>query len=128
MFLDPNFKKIASSESNIATIYYCFCPFLIVGVTGSIMFPFLRKCMGLAKTGIFGFISLISCLSLCVVSIFLNGSPFDPYYYQYSYKNYNQTAEVIPNPKVEEITAEDCFTSSYLSVGILIAGMYHKLK
>ena len=126
MFLDPNFKKTASSESNIATIYYFFCPFLIVGVTGSIMFPFLRKCMGLAKTGIFGFISLISCLSLCVVSIFLNGSPFDPYYYQYSYRN-NQT-EVIPNPKVEEITADDCFTSSYLSVGILIAGMYHKLK
>ena len=91
------------------------------------MFPFLRKCMGLAKTGIFGFISLISCLSLCVVSIFLNGSPFDPYYYQYSYKS-NQTEVIIPNPKVEEITADDCFTSSYLSVGILIAGMYHKLK
>ena len=85
------------------------------------MFPFLRKYMGLAKTGIFGFISLISCLSLCVVSIFLNGSPFDPYYYQYSYEKNNQT-EVIPNPKVEEITVDDCFTSSYLSVGVLIAG------
>ena len=83
------------------------------------MFPFLRKCMGLAKTGIFGFISLISCLSLCVVSIFLNGSPFDPYYYQYSYEN-NQTE--VPNPKVEEITADNCFTSSYMSVGVLIAG------
>ena len=83
------------------------------------MFPFLRKCMGLAKTGIFGFISLISCLSLCVVSIFLNGSPFDPYYYQYSYAN-NQTE--VPNPKVEEITADNCFTSSYMSVGVLIAG------
>ena len=55
----------------------------VVGVSGSITFPFLRKCMGLAKTGIFGMISLVICLSLCLVSIFLEGSPFDINYFQH---------------------------------------------
>ena len=54
----------------------------IVGVSGSVTFPFLRKYIGLAKTGIFGMLSLVSCLSLCVVSIFLEGSPFNANYFQ----------------------------------------------
>ena len=96
----------------------------LVGVTGSISFPFIRKCMGLSKTGIFGFISLLSCLSLCLISIFLNGSPFDPKYYQEFYDN-NQTN--ILNETVEKTDLEDCVTSSYLSVGVLLAGKIPKL-
>ena len=96
----------------------------LVGVTGSISFPFIRKCMGLSKTGIFGFISLLSCLSLCLISIFLNGSPFDPKYYQefYDNNNNNQTNNILNETTVEKTGLDDCVTSSYLSVGVLLAG------
>ena len=43
----------------------------ILGISGSIAFPFLRKSIGLVKTGIVGFVSLITCLTLCVESMFL---------------------------------------------------------
>ena len=101
----------------------------LVGVTGSISFPFIRKCIGLSKTGIFGFISLLSCLSLCLLSIFLNGSPFDPnYYYQEHYDNNNQTNDMIHNETmVAKTDLDDCVTSSYLSVGILLAGKNTKI-
>ena len=102
----------------------------LVGVTGSISFPFIRKCIGLSKTGIFGFISLLSCLSLCLLSIFLNGSPFDPnYYYQEHYDNNNQTNDgIIHNETMGAKTdLDDCVTSSYLSVGILLAGKNIKI-
>ena len=53
----------------------------ICGVSGSIAFPFLRKSLGLARTGLLGFTCLIGTLSLCVASIWIQGSPFDPYYF-----------------------------------------------
>ena len=54
----------------------------IIGILGSLTFPVLRKRFGLHRTGLIGFISLISMLTLCVVSIGLEGSPFDPYFFQ----------------------------------------------
>ena len=87
----------------------------IFGVSGSIAFPFLRKCLGLSKTGLFGLAALIATLTLCLVSIWLEGSPFDPTYFQ----NTNQT-------NVDDgggTTLDDCSVSSYLSVGVLMAGI-----
>ena len=55
----------------------------IVGVCASMLFPFFRKCIGLAKTGIVGMTTLVATLSLCLASIFLKGSPFDPYYFHH---------------------------------------------
>ena len=54
----------------------------VVGICATIAFPFLRKWMGLAKTGIVGMISLEITLCLGLISIFLDGSPFDPNYLQ----------------------------------------------
>ena len=55
----------------------------IVGVCASMLFPFLRKCLGLAKTGIIGMTTLVSTLSLCLASLFLKGSPFEPNYFHH---------------------------------------------
>ena len=108
----------------------------IVGICGSIAFPFLRKSLGLAKTGIVGFVSLTSCLSLCVVSIFLLGSPFDPKYMPHGdtniqimgNSNMTSTTTIDSNLTLnqtikEESDLENCITPSFLSVGVLLAGM-----
>ena len=107
----------------------------IVGICGSIAFPFLRKSLGLAKTGMVGFFSLTSCLSLCVVSIFLLGSPFDPKYMphgdsnSHTIGNSNLTAMTVGSNLTfnqtikEESDLENCITPSFLSVGVLLAGM-----
>ena len=87
----------------------------ICGVSGSIAFPFLRKSLGLAKTGLFGFICLIGTLCLCVASIWIDGSPFDPYYFTI---NHDANATDIVDP------TEYCNNfSSYNSVIVLMAGL-----
>ena len=54
----------------------------VIGICATIAFPFFRKWMGLAKTGIVGMVSLELTLFLGLISIFLDGSPFDPGYLQ----------------------------------------------
>ncbi len=54
----------------------------IFGVVGSLTYPVLRKKIGLNKTGIIGVFCQVSALSVCVISIWLAGSPFDLYYFQ----------------------------------------------
>lgn len=56
----------------------------IFGVSGSLSFPHLRKRIGLNRTGLIGFSALIAMLAMCVVSIWLDGSVFDPYFYSRS--------------------------------------------
>ena len=50
-----------------------------LGILGSLSFPHLRRWLGSARAGLVGVVLLISALSLCVVSIWLPGSPFDPF-------------------------------------------------
>ena len=51
----------------------------LVGIAGSLVYPHLKKCLGnVERGGIFGMLCLVSSLSLCVVSVWLPGSPFDP--------------------------------------------------
>ena len=115
----------------------------IVGVIGSLSFPWLRKHIGLPKTGIFGMLSLLATLSLCVVSIWLDGSPFDPHYYankngtqEYSevipsnpQNNYSRIAEIGITNRNESLLLLDnddvpeCHNSSLLSVSVLLAGL-----
>ena len=85
----------------------------ICGVSGSIAFPFLRRSLGLAKTGLFGFICLIGTLFLCVASIWIDGSPFDPYYFTDSH---NTTEVVDPTEYCSSV-------SSYNSVIVLMVGL-----
>ena len=51
------------------------------GVFGSLSFPWLRKRLGLEKTGLVGYSCLIAALCICVVSVWTDGSPFDPHYF-----------------------------------------------
>ena len=54
-----------------------------VGICASMSYPFLRKRLGLANTGIFGITCLEITLVLGLTSIFLDGSPFHPNYFQH---------------------------------------------
>lgn len=89
----------------------------IIGVSGSISFPFLRKFIGLAWTGLFGFALLVLALSLCLVSVWLEGSPFVPNYFQ------NHTLGDVVSSEAEQYLGESCEISSYLSVSVLLAGI-----
>ena len=54
---------------------------MVVGVLGSISFPFLRKKLGLTRTGLVGMCLLVIMTSMCLVSIWVEGSPFQPDYF-----------------------------------------------
>jgi len=54
----------------------------IFGVSGSLSFPVLRRKIGLNKTGLIGMASLVATLSMCVISIWVDGSPFDVDYFK----------------------------------------------
>merc|ERR1719315_539117 len=49
----------------------------LVGVAGSLAYPYLRNRVGIERTGLLGMFLLVSCSSLAVVSAFLPGSPMD---------------------------------------------------
>lgn len=50
----------------------------IMGILGTIIYPIIRRHIGLERTGLFGFFFEVSFLCLCVASIWAPGSPFDP--------------------------------------------------
>lgn len=50
----------------------------LIGILGSLSFPFLRKKLGKYKAGILGFGLETFCLLFCVGSIIAHGSPFNP--------------------------------------------------
>ena len=52
----------------------------LMGVFGTFVFTWLHKRNGLERTGLVAFNLEILCLSLCVASVWVPGSPFDPYY------------------------------------------------
>ena len=108
----------------------------IVGIIGSLTFPGLRKRVGLHKTGLIGFASLISMLTLCVVSIMLEGSPFEPFFYQTTEASNSSLEQMIPvnttttiaSPIYYVTEARDrhdssCYVSSFLSVAIFLSGI-----
>lgn len=49
----------------------------LFGILGTILFPRMRKCIGLQRTGLFGLFFETSCLTLCVASVWAPGSPFN---------------------------------------------------
>ncbi|KAL4225216.1 hypothetical protein ACF0H5_015907 [Mactra antiquata] len=50
----------------------------VFGILGTIVYPIVRRRIGLERTGLFGYFVLVSFLCLCVASIWAPGSPFDP--------------------------------------------------
>ncbi|XP_043850635.1 solute carrier family 40 member 1 [Dromiciops gliroides] len=49
----------------------------ITGIMGTVAFTRLREKCGLVRTGVISGIAQIACLTLCVVSVFMPGSPLD---------------------------------------------------
>ena len=108
----------------------------IIGVAGSTSFPFIRKRIGLDRTGILGMSILVAMLSLCVISIWLEGSPFDPYYLNknenihdtiYTSTSKNESSyveyEVIKSDGNIIDGGNDCSSFNFQSVYVLLAGM-----
>uniref|UniRef100_A0AC35FSW2 Solute carrier family 40 member n=1 Tax=Panagrolaimus sp. PS1159 TaxID=55785 RepID=A0AC35FSW2_9BILA len=48
-----------------------------LGMTAALSFPFLASKFGLSKTAFFGLTAELIALGICIVSVFLPGSPFD---------------------------------------------------
>ena len=99
----------------------------VIGVIGSLAFPYIRKCIGLEKTGIVGMSALVSALSLCVVSVWVEGSPFDPFYYTYpnitiKYKC-NETMSLENEMKINDAGNNSIERPKFLSVSILLVGL-----
>lgn len=49
----------------------------ITGIMGTVAFTWLRKKCGLVRTGVISGFAQLSCLILCVISVFMPGSPLD---------------------------------------------------
>lgn len=96
----------------------------LIGIMGSLSFPPLRKSLGVERAGMVGMTSLVLSLSLCVVSIWLPGSPFD---LSSITRNVNQTTDGDFN----QTTSHSCTqgdegsggTPRFESVGVLLAGI-----
>ncbi|CAF3783767.1 unnamed protein product [Rotaria sordida] len=93
----------------------------ILGIIGTIAYPFFVKCTGLVRTGIIGFWSEFSMIILCLISLFVYGTSFGPFqhltigscqYYEILTKN-NSTTTLIPY---------QC-SNSKLSVLLLVIGI-----
>ena len=110
----------------------------VVGIGGSLTYPVLRNKLGLNKTGMVGFISVIAALTPCVVSIWLDGSPFDPFYFRVSeireptvnfalMPDISGPPTTVVNSWDDEATATNydigCYVTSMLSVSVLLSGI-----
>ena len=51
----------------------------VTGLLATFIYPRTRKRIGLERTGLFAFSAQVTCLSLCVVSIWVPGSPSNLY-------------------------------------------------
>ena len=52
----------------------------VFGIIGTFAYPVIRRHAGLVRTGLIALSCQVSCLTLCIVSIWMPGSPFDPFY------------------------------------------------
>ena len=52
----------------------------VFGILGTFAYPVIRRHAGLVRTGLIALSCQLSCLTLCIVSIWMPGSPFDPFY------------------------------------------------
>ncbi|CAF4046975.1 unnamed protein product [Rotaria sp. Silwood2] len=93
----------------------------VLGIVGTIAYPFFVKRTGLVRTGIIGFWSEFSMLILCLTSLFVDGTSFAPLqhltigscHYHETLNNNNSTTNLIPY---------QC-SNSKLSVLLLVIGI-----
>ena len=95
----------------------------IFGVSGSLTFPVLRRKIGLNKTGLIGMASLVATLSMSVVSIWVDGSPFDVDYFTDKNSTVELFSEVVKTNETEATDNIECYVSSYASVSLFLGGV-----
>ena len=98
----------------------------IFGVSGSISFPFLRKRFGLTKTGLVGMFLLVATLTLCLISIWLDGSPFQADYF-FAINSTNSSDSILSSSCLStnstgEFSNEES-SYSFVSVAVLMTGL-----
>jgi len=95
----------------------------LVGIAGSLAFPPLRKLLGKERAGMVGMGALVSSLSLCVASVWLPGSPFDPWMVR---RNVTELLEegsgMVDEPKNSEDLCHDG-NIDITSVSVLLTGI-----
>ena len=122
------------------------------GIVGTLIYPRARKRLGLRRTGLVALGAELSSLTLCVISVFMPGSPFDPLYFTRetaadpvltgnnayipsipSFKN--NTLPVFTENLIDDVTStvtwnqtslpvfEDTKTHSQVSIALLMAGI-----
>lgn len=112
----------------------------ISGICGTVAFTWIRKKCGLIRTGFISGIAQLSCLVLCVVSVFAPGSPFDlsvsPFQDLYTHLIGEQTLPEADHSLTSILTGGNITTTttpspaeelpplqSYMSVSLLFAGV-----
>lgn len=112
----------------------------ISGICGTVAFTWIRKKCGLIRTGFISGVAQLSCLMLCVASVFAPGSPFDltvsPFEDLYTHlvgeKALPEADHALTGIAVNATTTAASITTaaeevpvlpSYLSVSLLFAGV-----
>ncbi|XP_077435732.1 solute carrier family 40 member 1 [Vanacampus margaritifer] len=109
----------------------------VSGICGTVAFTWVRKKCGLIRTGFISGAAQLSCLMLCVFSVFAPGSPLDlsisPFRDVYSHligeKTLPEAEQLISDLTGGNVTATSAPTEdlpslkSYMSVSLLFAGV-----
>ncbi|KAM3861754.1 solute carrier family 40 member 1 [Diretmus argenteus] len=112
----------------------------ISGICGTVAFTWIRKKCGLIRTGFISGTAQLSCLMLCVVSVFTPGSPFDlsisPF--QDIYSHFGMEQNPLPEADHSVLNSDNLAGNisttapteglvsplqSYMSVSLLFAGV-----
>ncbi|XP_046459342.1 solute carrier family 40 member 1-like [Daphnia pulex] len=92
-----------------------------VGLLGSVAFPFFVRFMGVERTGLYGFSLEITCLTLCVASVWAPGTPFDPV--SVSISNIDNPFALKNSSRNSTAGSYEVGPESYTSVILLMAGI-----
>ncbi|XP_044221834.1 solute carrier family 40 member 1 [Thunnus albacares] len=110
----------------------------VSGICGTVAFTWIRKKCGLIRTGFISGIAQLTCLIMCVVSVFAPGSPFDltvsPFKDLYTHLIGEKTLPEADHSLTSFLTGGNATTTpapaeeqpplqSYLSVSLLFAGV-----
>eukprot|EP00088_Acartia_fossae_P000793 TRINITY_DN10310_c0_g1_i1.p1 TRINITY_DN10310_c0_g1~~TRINITY_DN10310_c0_g1_i1.p1 ORF type:complete len:602 (+),score=157.62 TRINITY_DN10310_c0_g1_i1:114-1919(+) len=92
------------------------------GVAGSRTYPHLRSKLGVERSGVVGMSILVFCLTFCVLSIWLPGSPFDPLT-----DSLQPHANMANSTATQDYVEQKCGAADaavdFVSVGTMLAGI-----
>lgn len=111
----------------------------VSGICGTVAFTWVRKKCGLIRTGFLAGMTQLSCLMLCVASVFAPGSPLDLSVSPFQSMISHLLGDNVPLPEaptmasgitteatlnISTMQAEEVpYVESYLSVSLLFAGV-----